>query len=190
MFNSYPRCLEWSAHSHRAKNVKYLLVFWLQAHLSSYYHKLQNTRKPVLVSVILHLAATLHKSTGGKLEFIYYCVSDVPDHKHLLKYLRLMLVSGLHSTYTNIQRKGLGNWMFNQLLPLCHSKYTASLGLLDLASTPKEEMKAVIQEGLHFAYRDKGREPQLHICKWFLGVCALCVLSHSFVSNSLQPHRL
>ena len=37
---------------------------------------------------------------GGKLEFIYYCVSDVPDHKHLLKYLRLMLVSGLHSSST------------------------------------------------------------------------------------------
>ena len=55
--------------------------------------------------------------------------------------------------------------MFNQLLPLCHSKCTASLGLLDLASIPKEEMKTVNQEGLHFAHRGKGRAPQLHICK-------------------------
>ena len=71
--------------------------------------------------------------------------------------------------------------MFNQLLPLCHCKRTASLGLLDLASVPKEEIQAVNQEEPHFAYRGEGRVSQLHICRCFLVVCVFpCVLNHFF----------
>ena len=58
-----------------------------------------------------------------------------------------------------IQRKGLENWVFKQLLPLYHSIPITTLRLLVLTSTPKREMKAVDPKGLHLAAEIKEEKP-------------------------------